>query len=187
MENVTTENLNKINATVGEITELYFLELDRVNEQKNSNTPKNRQKIEMVLDLLQGLPENLILDIEGVRGNGEIRDFYIPNVGSVVECIIKYFLRREKPDEIAKTESGKIDTVRGWCNYEIKASLSANSLATPSESETTILVNRTGVYTIRKADTLKYVNKYNRLPHNQPCGTPDRWLMHCLDYVQWAD
>lgn len=172
-------NKNLINATVDEITTLFFDEIDRLSQEHTTNTAKTLGKINLVLDLLASVPEDVTFTVEGVRGNGKIRDAYLPNAGSVVECIVKY--HQTNANEIAKAFSG-LDTKVGAIKYEIKASLSANCLATPSESETTILVNKCGVFSIRKADIGCYTNKQGRLPYNQECGTPIQWLMARMGY-----
>lgn len=179
-------NENKMTITVGAIIDKIDIELDRISQKWTTNTAKNRQKLEFVENLLLNIPENVVFNIEGVRGNGVIRQDYLPNMGSVVECIVKYFQTHNATQNVSKSEL-PFDTVFGWCKYEIKSSLSANSLATPSEAETTILVNLCGVFSIKKADVLSYVNKQGRLPHNKPCGKPIMWLMRKMGFDNIED
>ena len=80
------------------------------------------------------------------------------------------------PDEGSKTFGDGKDFQQGCIGAEVKASLTCNSLATPSEAEYTILVNQVGVFTIRKAEVLSYVNKAGRLPFNKACGKRVVWL-----------
>lgn len=172
-------NKNIIKKSVDEITELLFEELARVQAKPSSNKAKNEMKLNNVLNLLASVPEDVVFMVEGVRGNGKIRENYIPNLGSVVECIVKY--HNKNTDEISKSFDG-VDLTKGCIKYEIKSSLSPNALATPSEAETTILVNACGVYKLYKREVLNYVNKQGRLPYNKPCGTLMVKLTEMLGY-----
>ena len=129
----------------------------------DSNLTAQRKKCEFVQDLLASVPQNTVLVVENCRGDGVIRDFALANAGSVVECLVKYHLT--KATEIAKQwDTASKDFRNGCVDWEIKASLGAKFLATPSDKECTLLVNLDGVSLIRKADVLKIVNKQNRLP-----------------------
>ena len=100
---------------------------------------------------------------------------FLCNAGSIVEAVVKYHMTGH-PDEVSKTFGDGKDFRQGCVGAEVKASLTCNSLATPSEAEYTILVNQVGVFTIRKADVLSYVNKAGRLPFNKACGKRVEWL-----------
>ena len=178
--------------TVGEIIEKCFDKLDAINERefeyrsqgkKDGNAANERARVGFILDRLVNVPEDVVFELEGCRG--DYKDFF-PNAGSVIECAVKYFATGRKFNRISKSELYSKDMTMGCIDWEIKASVSPAHLSTPSKDELTLLVNRDGAYLIRKADTLKYVNKNGRLPFH---GThikayKPEWLNKALGYAE---
>jgi len=166
------------------ILEKIYLENDRLCENlKNktlSKTNFNKQikKLNFLEILITNIDDTTLFVVEGVRGNGDIRNFEMFNAGSLAECIVNYFYT-SNPVEIVKSGL-QYDRKRGFLNVEIKSSLSCNCLATPSEKEFTILVNACGVFEIKKSEIMLYVNNQNRLPYNKPCGRLNQRLTTLL-------
>lgn len=156
-----------VKMTVGELYDLFERErknaLDRNAKKRNSNDKAQANKCEFVQYLLDSVPQDIVLTVEGCWGDGIKRDFNLANAGSVVECIVKYHLT--KAEDIAKTwNKDDRDVLNGCIGWEVKASCGAKFLATPSKSELTLLINLDGVSLIKKSRVLDYVNNSNRLP-----------------------
>ena len=179
-----TFSKNILTATASAMFDLCEAEIDRqkaiqamgrkVNPSAYSNTSKQIQKMTVLESVLMSVPADLTITVEGCRGDDE-RGWALCNAGSIVEAVVKYHMTGH-PDEVSKTFGDGKDFRQGCVGAEVKASLTCNSLATPSEAEYTILVNQVGVFTIRKADVLSYVNKAGRLPFNKACGKRVEWL-----------
>lgn len=177
--------------TVGEVVELCFNKLDAIDERKNNlklmgikdtNASNDKTRVEFILARLENVPEDVKFSVEGCRGD-MVGEFF-PNAGSLIECIVKYFLAGGKCKDISKSDMYDYDAQLGWAKFEIKSSVSPKHLATPSNVETTILVNKDGVYEIKKADVLGYVNKQGRLPYNGKHinAYKPEWLNKALGY-----
>lgn len=156
-----------VSMSVGELFDLFERErknaLDRNARKSNSNDKAQANKCEFVQYLLDSVPQDIMLTVEGCRGDGIVRSFNLANAGSVVECIVKYHLTKAR--DIAKTwNKDDRDVLSGCIGWEVKASCGAKFLATPSKSELTLLINLDGVSLIKKSRVLDYVNNANRLP-----------------------
>ena len=179
-----TFSKNILTATASAMYDLCEAEIDRqkaiqamgrkVNPSAYSNTSKQIQKMTVLESVLMSVPADLTITVEGCRGDDE-RGWALCNAGSIVEAVVKYHMTGH-PEEVSKTFGDGKDFKQGCVGAEVKASLTCNSLATPSEAEYTILVNQVGVFTIRKAEVLNYVNKAGRLPFNKACGKRVEWL-----------
>ena len=173
-----TFSKNILTATASDMFDLCEAEIDRqkaiqamgrkANPSAYSNTSKQIQKMIVLESVLMSVPADLTITVEGCRGDDE-RGWALCNAGSIVEAVVKYHMTGH-PEEVSKTFGDGKDFKQGCIGAEVKASLTCNSLATPSEAEYTILVNQVGVFTIRKANVLDYVNKAGRLPFNKACG-----------------
>ena len=169
-------------------------EIERQNDLKTtenrtgrSNCAKQIRKMERLENILMSVPQDLWYDLEGCRGD-DVRGWALCNAGSLVECTVKFhygvYEKGIDPETgkeckiVRKTYGAGVDLKIGFCPREVKSSLVANALATPSgiDDDSTILVNAVGVWSMKKADVMSYVNKDGRLPHNKPCGTPVKWL-----------
>lgn len=164
---------NIITITANDLYELYESEIERVKKLylqkslqgvRDSNLTAQRKKCEFMQYLLNAVDGLTVLTVEGCKGDGLIRDFCLTNSGSVVECIVKHLLTKSMSVEKSwKTTDN--DAINGCMAWEVKASLGSKYLATPSESELTLLVNLDGVSLIKKNEVLNYVNNKNRLSH----------------------
>lgn len=154
----------------------------RLQENRDSNTSKQLKKLDLFRQIVSSIDSNVQITAEGVRGNGEIREFNMLNIGSVTECIVKYHLSKVPVKRLEKEVAGVYDLKHGTWNLEIKASLAGTSLASPSRRETTLLINRLGAFLIKKNDIELYVNKAGRLPYNKPCGRRYKTLSAALGY-----
>ena len=89
---------NIVKMTVGELYDLFERErknaLDRNAEKSNSNDKAQANKCEFIQYLLDSVPQDIVMTVEGCRGDGIKRDFNLANAGSVVECIVKYHLTK---------------------------------------------------------------------------------------------
>lgn len=175
-----TQQKNILSLTTTQHADNFLQEIKRQKANSNSNTAKVIAKCRFVIRLLNCLPKDVILVCEGCRGD-ENRGFQLANIGSLVECIMKWLFHHEQT-VTKEFNTQSVDHKQGCISYEIKTSLGSNSLATPSETETTILVNTVGIWSISKKDVHKYTNKQGRLPFNKACGRPMAKMMEMLGY-----
>ena len=192
MKNVNTYS-GKMLVQAGNLVDLCEKEIERQHEIQNtaknrnakSNCAKQIKKMELMENILLSVPQSLWYDLEGCRGD-DVRGWALCNAGSLVECTVKFHygvyeetvINGEEAKVVRKTDGPGVDMKEGFCPKEVKASLVANALATPSDTDdnATTLVNAVGVWSIKKADIMNCVNKNGRLPHNVPCGKPIKWL-----------
>ena len=198
MKNVNTFS-GKMLIQAGDLVDLCEREIERQHEiqetaetrNAKSNCSKQVRKMELLENILMSVPCDLWYDLEGCRGD-DVRGWTLCNAGSLVECTVKYHygvfertvINGKEAEVVRKTYGPGVDLKQGFCPKEVKASLVANALATPSDTddEATTLVNAVGVWSIKKADVMSYVNKNGRLPHNVPCGKPIKWLAERLGF-----
>lgn len=189
MKNANFIEKDIINATVDEIVKLFENErerlrlnnLNRVGNRSNNNG--GLHKCAYMLYLLGAVDGNTILHIEGCRGDGEIRDFCLANAGSVVEALVKAILDHERAGEYAKAwDKAEQDAVNGCMGWEIKASLDSHYKATPATgNRVTVLVNRSGISVIKKADVQTCVDSHGRLPATGLFGKRNNFMIDFLE------
>ena len=198
MKNVNTFS-GKMLVQATTLVDLCEREIERQHEiQENaetrnakSNCAKQVRKMELLENILMSVPCDLWYDLEGCRGD-DVRGWTLCNAGSLVECTVKYHygvfektvINGKECKVVRKTYGPGVDLKQGFCPKEVKASLVANALATPSDTDdgATTLVNAVGVWSIKKSEVMSYVNKNGRLPHNVPCGKPIKWLAERLGF-----
>lgn len=171
-----------IKITNADTKALFEKEIERLQEEKRiakdkSNARNAINRIQYLFKFLDVVPDSVTYTVEGVRGDGKIRAFNLPNVGSVLECIINYLLGdRDKTDLSKAFSDSEADFEDALFDrqYEIKASISSKFLATPSEKRCTILVNRRGVSVIWKREIAKNVDSRGRLKSDVIGHTPSR-------------
>jgi len=180
------ENKNIIEMTAFELDGLYNREIKRVDtllkQHYDSNLKAQKNKCEFVQYLLASVDENLLITVEGCRGDGVIRDFCLTNSGSVVEGLINAVVNNLQEVEKNWDENDK-DIKQGCMKWEIKASLGAKYLATASKAELTLLVNLDGISLIKKADVLGICKKKGntlRLPARGTYGTDKHFIVNKL-------
>ena len=85
---------NIISLTVSELWQAFESESESLCEvaKKDSNKRKQINKCRFVQYLLDSMPENVVITVEGCWGDGVIRSGCLANAGSVVECVVKYHL-----------------------------------------------------------------------------------------------
>ena len=176
---------NVMTKSAGDMFDLCEREIERQNALKTtenrigrSNCAKAIRKMEKLESILMSVPAETMFTVEGCRGDNE-RGWSLCNVGSIVECVVKYHMSAEK-ENISKTFGDGYDFKLGCIPCEAKTSLTCNALATPSEAEFTLLVNAVGVWLLKKADVLNYVNPRGRLPFNLEAGKRVDWLAERL-------
>ena len=149
----------------------------------DSNSAKNIRCYQAVAKCLQNLNPEIVLTVESARGKAN-RPFEMPNIGSLMECVLKIVLDKEPCDSYSKEFSDdKADTKIGWCEYEIKASMGAVSLNTKIVADKPILfVNSLGVFSIRK-DKIADLIKNGKLPYNKAVGKAWVGLMRKLGFI----
>lgn len=172
---------NIMTKSAGDMYDLCEREIERQNALKStenrigrSNCAKAIRKMEKLESILLSVPAETMFTVEGCRGD-ETRGWSLCNVGSITECVVKYHLSKEK-ENISKTFGSGYDFKMGCIPCEVKTSLTCNALATPSEAEFTLLVNAVGVWLIKKAEVMSYVNARGRLPFNLEAGKRIDWL-----------
>jgi hypothetical protein len=178
-----------IKMTVKDLNALYANEVERVRYNRAnkignaSNNNAQIRKCEFVRYLLDSLPDEVVLEIENCRGDGDIRTFDLANAGSVVECIVKAHLDRVNGGEYSKAwHDDDNDAMNGCIAWEVKASLESHFLATPAQGDkATLLVNRDGVSLIRKVEVLEVVNNRGRLPAAGTYGNRNNFMVKFLE------
>ena len=176
---------NIIKMSASDLQGLYAREIERLrdcNLNKIGNRSNNNggiHKCNYMLYLLDTLNATDIVEVEGCRGDMLIRDFCLSNSGSVVECIIKAQLDKRGENYYTKSwHDTDSDTIMGFLDCEIKASLDSHFKSTPaSQGKTTILVNRSGVSIIRKAD----IEIGKRLPASGLFGNRENPMVKYLE------
>ena len=161
---------------VKDVIEAYEADIEYLrNDKKNTNRTKLIQRNALMLQFLRTVPEDLRISCEGTISN-----HYKLNAGSLTECILRYHMNKAKPTEIAKA-GGAWDAKRGFFDVEIKLSVNGSCYNTPIQVPClTYLVNRTGVYMMRKAEVLALPPKA-KLPF---IGGGERieWLSKAMGY-----
>lgn len=142
-----------------EVIEAYEFDIEMLRaDKKNSNRSKLIQRDELMLQFLRTVPENLYLSCEGTA-----TDSAKLNAGSLTECILNYHLAKEPVKEVAKA-GGLYDTKRGCIDVEIKLSINGSCYNSPIQDKMLVyLVNRDGVFMIKKANLDSVLNK-GKLP-----------------------
>lgn len=143
------------------------LERYQIND---SNSAKNIRCYNAVIGCLEHLDGDTVLVVETAKGKGN-RPFDLPNIGSLMETLVKAVCFKEKLETYEKEFSNdNADIKIGWCNYEIKASMGCVSRNTKIVGDKPLLfVNTCGVFSIRKDEISKYT-KDGKLPYNKPVG-----------------
>ena len=142
-----------------EVIEAYEFDVEMLRaDKKNSNRSKLIQRDELMLQFLRTVPENLYLSCEGTA-----TDSAKLNAGSLTECILNYHLAKEPVKEVAKA-GGLYDAKRGCIDVEIKLSINGSCYNSPIQDKMLVyLVNRDGVFMIKKANLDSVLNK-GKLP-----------------------
>lgn len=146
-------------------------ELYQIND---TNSNKNVRCYRNVLACLDMLNPTTIITVESARGKAK-RPFDIPNVGSLMECVLKMVCEKEQATEYTKEfNDDNADIKIGWCEYEIKSCMGALSLNTTIQGDKPILfVNELGVFSIKKNEIEMYTHK-GKLPYNKMVGK--KWV-----------
>lgn len=146
-------------------------ELYQIND---TNSNKNVRCYRNVLACLNMLNPTTIITVESARGKAK-RPFDIPNVGSLMECVLKMVCEKEQATEYTKEfNDDNADIKIGWCEYEIKSCMGALSLNTTIQGDKPILfVNELGVFSIKKNEIEMYTHK-GKLPYNKMVGK--KWV-----------
>lgn len=145
------------------------------NDKKNTNRSKLIQRNNLMLQFLRTVPEDLRISCEGTISN-----HYKLNAGSLTECILRYHMNKEKPTEISKN-GGRFDGKQGCIDVEIKLSVNGSCYNTPIENPSLVyLVNRDGVYSVRKAD-IEALPPKAKLPFFGG-GRKIEWLSKAMGY-----
>ena len=178
-----------MNKTIEEVKAIYEAEIERLralNAAKIGNRSNNNggiHKCAFMLYLLDAVDADTSITVENCRGDGNIRAFLLTNAGSVVECLVKAILTHGAQEGYEKSWfSGDADAVNGCMEWEVKASLDSHYKATPAQGDrVTVLVNRSGVSVIRKADVQACVDSHGRLPATGLFGKRNNFMVRFLE------
>lgn len=135
--------------TVSEIIEAYEFDIEMLREdKKNSNRSKLIQRDNLMLQFLATLPLDMCITAEATpTGYAKI------NAGSLTEIILNYHISKDKEKTYLEKSGGKYDAKRGCIGVEIKLSVNGSCYNSPIQDKMLVyLVNRDGVFYIRKAD-----------------------------------
>ena len=109
---------NIMTKSAGDMFDLCEREIERQNTIKStenrvgrSNCAKAIRKMEKLESILMSVPAETMFTVEGCRGDNE-RGWSLCNVGSIVECVVKYHLSKEK-ENISKTFGSGYDFKMG--------------------------------------------------------------------------
>lgn len=139
------------------------------NACRNNNNANDIRNYNIVIALLDSVPDTLEIEVDGVAANRKQSAYEIGNLGEIGECIVRYHLMKRKPQHITKRASGK-DDFDGW---EIKTALSCRWQATQSPNRKTILVNKCGIFKLTGKEIPCEVDNYYRLPYKKEIGYTD--------------
>lgn len=145
---------------VYEVKQAYEFDAEMLRaDKKNSNRSKLIQRDMLMLQILNTLPDNLVISCEGT-----VYDSYKLNAGSLTECALKYHMAKGALNEVEKS-GGRYDAKRGCVDVEIKLSVNGSCYNTPIKEKSLVyLVNRDGVYMIKKDDIDRVAPK-GKLPY----------------------
>ena len=148
---------------VKDIIQAYEFDIEvRSADKKDTNRTKMVQRDRLMLQFLRTVPENLRISCEGTPSDPSKL-----NAGSLTECIINYHLAKADIKEISKN-GGKFDAKRGCIDVEIKLSVNQSCYNTKIKSPSLIyLVNRDGVFMVRKAEIETLIDHKGRLPYDK--------------------
>ena len=154
-----------------------------------SNSSKFIRAYRNTIDRLEWVDGDLPITVEsanGTRGRkqGIERGFDIPNLGSLMECVLKAQLDKIPATEYNKEFSNdKADCKVGWCEYEIKACMGTASRNTEIQGNRPILlINECGIFSIKKDEIENYIDNFGRLPFNMAVGKMWKNLMNKCGY-----
>jgi hypothetical protein len=145
---------------------------NRLNKKVDSNTVRLMQRDKMMLDFLKTVPSDLVIDAEGTPA-----DRNKVNAGSLTECILRYHMAKNKPEEISKS-GGLFDAKRGCIDVEIKLSLNGSCFNTPIKEKSLLyLVNNEGVFMVKKSE-IDVITTNGKLPYKEWDGA---------ERIDWLD
>ena len=163
---------------VSDAIQAYEFDIEMLQaDKKNSNRSKLIQLERLMLQFLHTLPLDLYLNCEGT-----VTDAHKLNAGSLTELVVKYHLSKVPTKEVEKS-GGLYDVKRGCIDVEVKLSVNGSCYNTPiAEPMLVYLVNRDGVFMIKKAD-IPTVAPKGKLPFTAWEGaTKIDWLSKRLGF-----
>ena len=168
--------------TVATFIDLFYEGISCERKLNDNNSNKFIRTFYNVVDRLHQVNPEIILVAES--GWSDRRPFALPNIGSLMESLLKAVLDGEKENEYSKQfDDKKADCKRGWCEYEIKSCMGLTSLNTKVQKDKPIiLINEKGVFTIQKKDIDEYLSKNGKFPYNKAVGKPIATVMKKLGY-----
>lgn len=147
---------------------------DYKNRDDKNNARKAVKAYKTVKACLGYVNAETAFTVEGVRGKAN-RPFDMPNLGSLMECVVNCLKEKEPASSYAKHfKDDEADVRFGFMGYEIKTCIGATSRNTPIQGDKPVLlINQVGVFSIRKADIEGCLDASGRLPYNKAIGK--RW------------
>jgi len=146
----TKENKQIYDLTKSDIFECLVQEIKRVENLEKTKT--NRATIKRMIkiyDMVKNADNDFVAcDVEGVRGNGIIRDFEMFNIGSMLECLVEHYTTNKK--RCYKSFSESNDLENGFMAYEIKTSLENARCTINTKAQALKFINNVGAYIIKK-------------------------------------
>lgn len=149
---------------------------DYKNRDDKNNAIKSIRAYNTVAQCLAYVNGDACFTVEGVRGKAN-RPFDMPNLGSLMECVVNYLKDKEPADHYSKHfKDDEADTRFGFMAYEIKTCVGATSRNTTVQGDKPVLlINQTGVYSIKKCNIEANLDGSGRLPYNKPVAVGKRW------------
>lgn len=127
-----------------------------------------------VIKCLDSVDQNIYITVESAQGKAK-RPFDIPNIGSLMECLVKIVCDKVQATEYSKEfNDDQADIKLGWCEYEIKSCMGATSLNSKVQGDRPVLlINEKGVFSIKKSEIAIYT-KNGKFPYNKEVGK--KWV-----------
>lgn len=152
-------------------------------ENYDNNSSKVIRGYRNTIARLETVDQDIVYVVESARPKAK-RPFDIPNIGSLMEVVVRTVLDKIPCQEYAKEFNDKnADAKVGWCEYEIKSSMGLRSLNTPVKYDRPVLfINEVGVFTIKKSEVKNYANSNGVLPYDKEVGKKRLDLMKKLGY-----
>lgn len=156
--NTNTATRDVITATASQVRDMYMQEYKRAqycrlnNIGNKSNNNGIMRKCDFMMYLLDAVSDDVTFTIEGCWGDSNIRNFKLPNSGSVIEVIVKALLDKGASKHYTKQfDNMRADARVGCIDFEVKAVPDSQSKNTaPDGTRPVLLVNCAGVSVIAK-------------------------------------
>lgn len=167
--------------TKSELIESFNFDTEIAMEnKKDSNRTKKRQRNNLMVQLLNTMPDDVTY-----IGSNVPTDRERINAGVLAEMIVKHHMQKNATDKELSLSSCDYDAKQGFLKIEIKLCVNGMCYNTPiKKAMSVILVASDGVYFIKKEEIEEVVNEKGKLPYKEWEGARHiDWLEKKLGYA----